>query len=73
MDATTVLSFFDGFHSHHKTSCGASSLDVSFEREDATSTKIILRCPACQKSIRGSIQDADMPRVIQLLDPNRAS
>jgi len=59
---------FDDFKSEHVRECGVMDLEVSHERL-ASATAFVLRCPACDESIQGSIWDSDLSAVIQVLTP----
>ena len=72
MDVATILSFFDRFHANHKTSCGVIDLDVSAER-DENGTTLALKCPTCQSTVKGSVRDADMWQLSQLMNPKKAN
>jgi hypothetical protein len=73
MDVSQTLTFFDRFQANHKKTCGTEKLEVSFERPSESATTIVLACPVCGDTIRGSVSDTDMPQVIQLLKPEKAS
>jgi hypothetical protein len=68
MDGRETVNRFDDFKSEHVRECGVMDLQVSHERL-ASETAFVLRCPACDESIRGSIWDSDLSAVIQFLTP----
>ena len=68
MDGRDTVNLFDEFKSEHVRECGVMDLEVSHERL-ASETAFVLRCPACDESIRGSIWDSHLSAVIQFLRP----
>jgi hypothetical protein len=72
LDATQILTFFDHFKAKHERTCRAERLDVDMER-GGPATRIVLKCPVCQNTIAGIIEDHDMPAVRRLLDPSQAN
>lgn len=69
MDGRETVKLFDGFKRHHTRACRVLELEVSHERL-LSETSFVLKCPACQSSIRGSISDLDLPSVIGFLTPS---
>lgn len=68
MDGRATVDRFDNFKSEHMRECGVIEIEVSHERL-ASETAFVLRCPACDESIRGSIWDSDLSAVIRFLTP----
>ena len=68
MDGRDIVNRFDDFKSAHVRECGVIDLEVSHERF-VSETAFVLRCPACDESIHGSIWDSDLGAVIQFLRP----
>jgi len=68
MDGWETVNRFDDFKSEHVRECGVMDLEVSHERF-ASETAFVLRCPACDESIHGSIWDSDLGAVIRFLTP----
>jgi hypothetical protein len=48
------------------------TLDVSHERLDGQ-TAIILKCPTCGNTVRGTVADSDWSHVNQLLNPRKGA
>jgi len=68
VDGRDIVDQFDHFKSEHVRRCGVMELEVTHERLVAE-TAFVLRCPACDEWIRGSIHDSDLTAVIQFLGP----
>jgi len=68
VDGRDTVTRFDHFKSEHIRGCGIMELEVTHERL-VSETAFELRCPACDASISGSIQDSDLTALIQYLDP----
>jgi hypothetical protein len=68
MNGRDTVNRFDDFKSEHVRECGVMDLEVSHERF-VSETAFVLRCPACDESIRASIEDSDLGAVIQFLSP----
>ena len=68
MNGRETVNRFDDFKSRHMRECEVLELEVSHERL-SSETAFVLRCPACQQSISGSIWDSDLSAVIQFLTP----
>jgi hypothetical protein len=68
MATTALLALFDHFSNHHKARCAVDSVLVEFDRRQS-STRVLLMCPRCRKTISGSIAEVDEPAVTQLLSP----
>jgi cytochrome c-type biogenesis protein CcmH/NrfF len=71
-EIVTTLTVFDTWFAQHKTSCGVQRVKVSTERDDARVT-VILSCPVCGNTIRGSLRESDWPEVVELLQQGRLS
>jgi hypothetical protein len=72
MDPITTLSFFDGWYAHHRANCGGDGPTISFDH-GSEGTTIQVVCPTCGSRISSIVSDADMPQIIQLLNPGKAS
>ena len=68
VDGRDTVEQFDHFKSEHIRGCGVMELEVTHERL-VSETAFVLRCPACDESIRGSIHDSELIAVIQFLGP----
>lgn len=68
VDARDIVDRFDHFKSEHIRGCGVMELEVTHERL-VSETAFVLRCPACDESIHGSIHDSELTAVIQFLGP----
>jgi hypothetical protein len=68
VDGRDTVDQFDHFKSEHTRGCGVAELEVTHERL-VSETAFVLRCPACDESIRGSILDSDLTAVIRFLGP----
>ena len=68
IDGRDTVNQFDHFKSEHMRECGVMELEVTHERL-VSETAFVLKCPACDESIRGSIWDSDLTAVIQFLGP----
>ena len=75
MDVITTLTFFDRFHAHHQTTCGATRLSVSFEHRwpEEELMFVTLACPGCGRTISGAISNTDLLSVGALLEEGKAN
>ena len=76
LNVATTLSFFDRWLAHHKTTCGVTRADVSFESgilDGELAVDVTLRCSRCGHSINGEIRNSDAPQVTALLDTSRGA